>query len=261
MIQRRGARPRMRWRPVSTTGIPTKRTSRWLRGERRSMQRRVAITGIGVVAPGGVGTKEFWSLLSDGRTATRKITFFDPGLFRSQVAAEVDFDPEMYGLSPQAIRRMDRAAQFAVVTAAEAMSDSGLQLDDLDPFRTGVSVGSAVGATMGLDQEYREVSDGVMVAGATDAPISPITVACFDAIKATTPRTDDPAHSSRPFDRSRNGFVLGEGAAMFVLEEYERARNRGAHIYAEIAGYATRCNAFHMTGLRPDGREMAEAIR
>jgi act minimal PKS ketosynthase (KS/KS alpha) len=290
------------------------------------MQRRVAITGIGVVAPGGVGTKEFWSLLSDGRTATRKITFFDPGPFRSQVAAEVDFDPEMHGLSPQAIRRMDRAAQFAVVTAAEAVADSGLQLDDLDPFRTGVCVGSAVGATMGLDQEYRVVSDGgrldvvdhnyavghlydyfvpssfarevalsvgaqgpatvvstgctsgldsigyavdliregsvdVMVAGASDAPISPITVACFDAIKATTPRTDDPEHSSRPFDRSRNGFVLGEGAAMFVLEEYERARNRGAHIYAEIAGYATRCNAFHMTGLRPDGREMAEAIR
>ena len=100
-----------------------------------------------------------------------------------------------------------------------------------------------------------------MIAGATDAPISPITVACFDAIKATTPRNDDPEHASRPFDRSRNGFVLGEGAAMFVLEELGAARRRGAHLYAEIAGYASRCNAFHMTGLRPDGREMAEAIR
>lgn len=290
------------------------------------MQRRVAITGIGVVAPGGVGTKEFWSLLSDGRTATRKITFFDPTQFRSQLAAEIDFEPAMHGLSPQEIRRMDRAAQFAVVTAAEAMADSGLPLDAVDPYRMGVCVGSAVGATMGLDQEYCVVSDGgrldivdhdytvphlydyfvpssfarevahsvgaqgpatvvstgctsgldsvghavdliregsadVMITGATDAPISPITVACFDAIKATTPRNDDPEHCSRPFDRSRNGFVLGEGSAMFVLEEYERARRRGAHIYAEIAGYATRCNAFHMTGLRPDGREMAEAIR
>jgi act minimal PKS ketosynthase (KS/KS alpha) len=290
------------------------------------MQRKVVITGIGVVAPGGVGTKEFWSLLSDGRTATRRISFFDPTPFRSQLAAEVDFDPEMHGLSPQEIRRMDRAAQFAVVTTAEAMADSGLSLRDLDPYRTGVCVGSAVGATMGLDQEYRVVSDDgrldvvdhnyavghlydyfvpssfarevahfvdaqgpatvvstgctsgldsvghavdlirdgsadVMVTGATDAPISPITVACFDAIKATTPRNDDPQHCSRPFDRSRNGFVLGEGAAMFVLEEYGHARARGAHIYAEIAGYATRCNAFHMTGLRPDGREMAEAIR
>ncbi len=289
------------------------------------MGRRVVITGTGVVAPGGVGVKEFWSLLSDGRTATRGITFFDPTPFRSRVAAEVDFDPEAHGLSPQEIRRMDRAVQFAVVTAAEAVADSRLEQTDLDPYRTGVSVGSAVGATMGLDREYRVVSDGgrldlvdhnyavphlydyfvpssfasevawsvgaegpatvvstgctsgldsvgyatelirdgsvdVMIAGATDAPISPITVACFDAIKATTPRNDDPEHASRPFDRTRNGFVLGEGAAMFVMEEYERARARGAHIYAEIAGFATRCNAFHMTGLRPDGREMAEAI-
>ena len=89
----------------------------------------------------------------------------------------------------------------------------------------------------------------------------PITVACFDAIKATTPRNDDPEHASRPFDRTRNGFVLGEGAAVFVLEELEHARRRGAHIYAEVAGFASRRNAFHMTGLRPDGREMAEAIR
>ncbi len=100
-----------------------------------------------------------------------------------------------------------------------------------------------------------------MIAGATDAPISPITLACFDAIKATTPRNDDPQHASRPFDLNRNGFVLGEGAAMFVLEELESATARRAHCYAEIAGFGNRCNAFHMTGLRPDGREMAEAIR
>jgi act minimal PKS ketosynthase (KS/KS alpha) len=187
-------------------------------------------------------------------------------------------------------------------------------------------VGTAVGATMGLDQEYRVVSDGgrldlvdhryviphlydylvpssfaaevawmvgaegpnsvvstgctsgidsigyaveliregstdVMVAGATDAPISPITMACFDAIKATTPRVDEPERASRPFDGTRNGFVLGEGSAFFVLEEWESARLRGAQIYAEIGGYATRSNAYHMTGLRPDGVEMAEAIR
>jgi act minimal PKS ketosynthase (KS/KS alpha) len=106
----------------------------------------------------------------------------------------------------------------------------------------------------------RDGSADVIVGGATDAPISPITVACFDAIKATTPRNDDPTHASRPFDATRNGFVLGEGSAMFVLEELEAARQRGARIYAEIAGFASRCNAFHMTGLRPDGRELAEAI-
>jgi act minimal PKS ketosynthase (KS/KS alpha) len=286
----------------------------------------VAVTGVGVLAPGGVGTKDFWNLLSEGRTATRGITFFDPSQFRSRVAAEIDFDPEAGGLSPQEIRRLDRAAQFAVVAAREAVADSGLDLDSADPFRVGVTLGSAVGATMGLDSEYRVVSDGgrldlvdhhyavphlydylvpssfsaevawavnaqgpaavvstgctsgidavghaveliregsadVMVTGATDAPISPITLACFDAIKATTPRNDDPEHASRPFDGTRNGFVLGEGSAVFVLEELESARRRGAHVYAEIAGYASRCNAFHMTGLRPDGTEMAEAIR
>jgi act minimal PKS ketosynthase (KS/KS alpha) len=123
------------------------------------------------------------------------------------------------------------------------------------------------GCTSGIDsvghaaQLIREGSADVMIAGATDTPVTPIVVACFDAIKATTPRNDDPEHASRPFDRTRDGFVLAEGAAMFVLEEYERALRRGAHVYAEIAGYATRCNAYHMTGLRADGREMAEAIR
>ncbi|MTE20993.1 beta-ketoacyl-ACP synthase II [Streptomyces sp. TRM43335] len=287
--------------------------------------RRVVVTGVGVTAPGGIGAKGFWDLLSTGRTATRGITFFDPSAFRSRVAAEIDFDPEAHGLSPQEIRRMDRAAQLAVVSAREAVADSGLEPGELDPYRVGVTIGSAVGATMGLDQEYRVVSDGgrhelvdhtyavphlydflvpssfaaevawavgaegpstvvstgctsgldsvghaveliregsadVMVAGASDAPISPITLACFDAIKATTPRNDDPEHASRPFDGTRNGFVLGEGSAVFVLEELEAARRRGAHVYAEIAGYASRCNAFHMTGLRPDGLEMAEAI-
>ncbi|MFD9322364.1 beta-ketoacyl-[acyl-carrier-protein] synthase family protein [Streptomyces sp. NPDC060053] len=288
--------------------------------------RRVVITGIEVLAPGGVGRKDFWNLLSDGRTATRGITFFDPSPFRSRVAAEIDFDPYEHGLTPHEVRRMDRAAQFAVVAARGAVADSGMDLDALEPHRVGVTVGSAVGATMGLDEEYRAVSDGgrldlvdheyaakhlynylvpssfaaevawavgaegpnlvvstgctsgidsvgyaveliregsadVMVAGSSDAPISPITMACFDAIKATTPRHDDPEHASRPFDGTRNGFVLGEGAAVFVLEDLEHARARGAHVYAEVAGYATRSNAYHMTGLRPDGAEMAEAIR
>ncbi|MGW3011805.1 beta-ketoacyl-[acyl-carrier-protein] synthase family protein [Streptomyces sp. NPDC001219] len=288
--------------------------------------RRVAVTGIGVLAPGALGVKNFWSLLSEGRTATRGITLFDPAPFRSRVAAEVDFDPAAHGLGPQEVRRMDRAAQFAVVAAREALKDSGLHDGALDPYRTGVTIGSAVGATMSLDEEYRVVSDSgrlelvdhtyaprhlygafvpssfaaevawavgaegpasvvstgctsgldsvgyaceliregsadVMIAGATEAPISPITVACFDAIKATTPRNDEAAQASRPFDATRNGFVLGEGSAVFVLEELESARKRGAEIHAEIAGYGTRCNAFHMTGLRPDGAEMAEAIR
>jgi minimal PKS ketosynthase (KS/KS alpha) len=125
----------------------------------------------------------------------------------------------------------------------------------------------SAGCTSGLDsvgyaaELIREGTTDVMIAGATDAPISPITMACFDAIKATTTRNDDAAHSSRPFDATRDGFVLGEGSAVFVLEELAAARRRGAHVYAEIAGYGSRCNAFHMTGLRPDGVELAEAVR
>ncbi|MGW2369686.1 beta-ketoacyl-[acyl-carrier-protein] synthase family protein, partial [Streptomyces sp. NPDC001667] len=290
------------------------------------MTRRVVITGIGVRAPGGSGTKEFWSLLSEGRTATREISFFDASPFRSRVAGEVDFDPRAEGLTPRQIRRMDRATQFAVACTREALADSGLETGALDPHRIGVTLGSAVASATSLENEYlvmsdsgrdwlvdpahlspymfdylspgvmpaevaweagaegpvamvsdgctsgldavghavaliREGSADVVLAGATDTPISPIVVACFDAIKATTSRNDDPAHASRPFDGSRNGFVLAEGAAMFVLEEYEAAKARGAHIYAEVGGYATRCNAYHMTGLKKDGREMAEAIR
>ena len=290
------------------------------------MNRRVVITGMGVRAPGGNGVKEFWDLLSAGRTATRRITFFDPSPYRSQVAAETDFNPEFEGLSARDVRRMDRASQFAVVCAREAVEDSGIEVDALDPHRVGVSLGSAVAAATSLEREYLVLSDSgrswlvddawlsphmfdylvpsvmpaevawtvgaegpvamvsngctsgldsvgharqliqegsadVVLAGASDTPITPIVVACFDAIKATTPRNDDPEHASRPFDDSRNGFVLAEGAAMFVLEELEHARARGAHVYAEITGYATRCNAYHMTGLKPDGREMAEAIR
>ncbi|MFE0043463.1 beta-ketoacyl-[acyl-carrier-protein] synthase family protein [Streptomyces albireticuli] len=287
--------------------------------------RRVMITGIGVVAPGGNGTEPFWDLITSGRTATGRITFFDPSAYRSQIAAQCAFDPLAEGLTPREIRRMDRATQFAVVSAREALRDSGLEPAGRAPERIGVALGTAVGATSGLEEEYAVLSDSgrewlvdssygvphlydyfvpsgiaaevarvagaegpatvvsagctsgidsvgyareliaegtadVMITGATDAPVSPITMACFDAIKATSPRNDDAAHAARPFDRTRNGFVLGEGAAVLVLEEYEHARRRGARPYAEIAGFASRCNAFHMTGLRPDGLEMAAAI-
>ncbi len=289
------------------------------------MTRTAVITGIGVVAPGALGSTAFWDLLSEGRTATRPITLFDAGRFRSRIAAEADFDPAAAGLSAQEIRRMDRAAQFAVVSAREAVADSGLAFDAIEPERVAVALGSAVGCTMGLEEEYavladdgrrwlvdhtygvphlygymvpstlavevardvaaegpvalistgctsgldavghgaaliREGSADVVLAGATDAPLSPITSACFDAIRATSANNEDPAHASRPFDAHRDGFVLGEGAAVLVLEDKAAARRRGARIYAEVSGFASRSNAFHMTGLKPDGAEMAEAI-
>ncbi|MEV2255293.1 beta-ketoacyl-[acyl-carrier-protein] synthase family protein [Streptomyces sp. NPDC050147] len=290
------------------------------------MTRRAVITGIGTVAPGGVGREAFWDLLSAGRTATRSVSLFDASQFRSQVAAEADFDPVAQGLTARQIRRMDRAAQFAVVSAREAVQDSGLDFSSLAPERLAVSIGSAVGCTMGLEEEYVVLSDSgkkwlvdheygvphlygymvpstlatevawevgaegpvalistgctsgldaighavqlieegtadVALAGATDAPISPITLACFDAIRATTANNADPEHASRPFDGERDGFVLAEGSSVMVVEEREAALARGARIYAEIVGFAGRSNAYHMTGLKPEGREMAEAIR
>ncbi|MET7611912.1 beta-ketoacyl-[acyl-carrier-protein] synthase family protein [Streptomyces seoulensis] len=289
------------------------------------MTRRVAVTGIGIVAPGGIGTPAFWDLLSNGRTATRGITFFDPSGLRSRIAAECDFDPAAYGLDAEQVQRADRYIQFALVAGDEAVHDSGLDLAAEDPWRIAVSVGTAVGGTTRLENDYVLVSHGgqrwdvdhtqarpelhrafspstvassvaerfgargpvqtvstgctsgldavgyafhtvqegradICLAGASDSPISPITMACFDAIKATSPNNDDPAHASRPFDNNRDGFVMGEGGAVLVLEELEHARARGAHVYCELSGYATFGNAYHMTGLTPEGIEMARAI-
>ncbi|GAB2846342.1 beta-ketoacyl-[acyl-carrier-protein] synthase family protein [Lentzea nigeriaca] len=287
--------------------------------------RRTVVTGIGVVAPGGVNRKAFWSMLTDGRTATRRISLFDPTPFRSQVAAECDFDPVEAGLSAKDIRRCDRYVQFALAAAAEAVAESGLEFDEELLDRTGVVLGSAVGGTTALENEYVVLSDtgrdwlvdpayaspflyqalvpsslaadvavrygahgpvqvvstgctsgidaigyahqlvqdgeaDVVITGAAESPLSPVTAASFDAIKATTPDNDHPERASRPFDRDRTGFVLGEGGAVLILEELEHARRRGAPIYCEVTGYAARSNGFHMTGLRPDGIEMSVAI-
>ncbi|WP_435215698.1 beta-ketoacyl-[acyl-carrier-protein] synthase family protein [Streptomyces sp. bgisy034] len=289
------------------------------------MTRRVAVTGIGVVAPGGIGVPAFWDLLSSGRTATRGITLFDPEGLRSRIAAECDFDPLAHGLDADIGERADRYIQFALAAAQEAVTDSGVDFAAEDPWRVAVSLGSAVGGTTRLEHDYVLVSAGgqrwdvdhraaepqlhrafspstlaadvaerfgaqgpvqtvstgctsgldavgyafhtieegradICLAGASDSPISPITMACFDAIKATSPNNDDPEHASRPFDAHRDGFVMGEGAAVLVLEDLEHARARGAHVYCEIGGYATFGNAYHMTGLTSEGLEMARAI-
>jgi minimal PKS ketosynthase (KS/KS alpha) len=287
--------------------------------------RRIVVTGIGVVAPGGNTREEFWSRIISGKPATRRVTFFDPSEFRSQVAAECDFEPAAAGLTPQEIRRNDRYGQFALVASVEALADAGLDSGSMDGDRVGVSLGTAVGATMRLEEEYVVLSDhgrtwevdghyampflysvfvpsaiatevamkhgahgpaavvstgctsgldaighaahqiqqgevDVMICGGTESPISPISYACFDAIRATSARNDDPEGASRPFDADREGFVMGEGGAVLVLEELEHARKRGARIYCEFTGYANHANAYHMTGLHPDGLELSRAI-
>jgi minimal PKS ketosynthase (KS/KS alpha) len=265
-------------------------------------------------------------MITEGRTATRKISLFDPAGFRSQIAAEVDFDPIAAGLSEHEARRQDRYIQFATCAGLQAWEDSALDAEGVDHERMGVSLGSAVGGTIVLEDGYVAVSnrgkewlvdpdyappflyqglipsslasevalkfgaqgpsvvistgctsgidaigyghqmiqDGeadIVIAGAAESGISPISMACFDPIKATSRRNDDAAHASRPFDRDRDGFVMGEGGACLVLEELDTALARGAHVYCEVTGFASRGNAFHMTGLKKDALEMTEAIK
>jgi act minimal PKS ketosynthase (KS/KS alpha) len=289
------------------------------------MSRRAVITGLGVLSPGGIGAKEFWGLLAEGRTAIRAISRFDASPYLSRMAGEVDFDPLGSGLSPRQVDGLDRAAQFALVAGREAVANSGLDFNLTDPTRVGVALGSAAGCTTSIEREYelgshggslweidqarcgpqlydyvnpgsmaaelarmvgaegpatlistgctsgidsvayaaQLVEDGgadIVVTGGTEAPLSPITTVCFDVLRAGSTRNDDPATACRPFDRTRDGLVLAEGCAILIVEEYEHARARGAHVYAEIAGYGSRCNAHHTTGLETEEKEMAEAV-
>jgi minimal PKS ketosynthase (KS/KS alpha) len=283
--------------------------------------RRVAITGIGVVSAGAGDIDSFWALLVSGRSAARRISRFDVTGCRSRIAAECDIESAAETHSGE----RDRCAVLALAAARQAIAESGATVA-VDPPRMGVSMGTALGYTGSLQQEYAALSGGdgraatldesragpqlyeyftpaslaaeiacsvgaegptgtvstacasgldavghaadlirsgaadVMLAGAAEAPISPLTIAGLDAVRTTSARNDDPEHAARPFDRTRDGFVLGEGAAVMVLEELDHARRRDALIYAEFAGHATRCNAHSMTGLRRDGREMALAI-
>lgn len=282
------------------------------------------VTGVGIVAPGGATRETFWENTRRSQSATRTTTLCDPSPFRSKVAGEVDFDPVSSGFSTEEVETLDRAAQLLITAASEAVADSKGALETVSPERIGVYIGSAVGATMSMEEIYRRTSrDGelteveevldrdlyqyfvpssfvaeiarrfgargpgelisngctsgidalaqameaihrgevdVAIAGATEAPISPITYACFDSIMATSNLNDTPESASRPYDSTRAGFVLAEGAAVVIVESREHAEGRRANTYGAISGYGARSNAFHMTGLKNDGTELAEAI-
>jgi 3-oxoacyl-[acyl-carrier-protein] synthase II len=281
--------------------------------------RRVAITGIGAVTPIGISREELWNGLHAYRSAVRPISRFDPSMFRSRIAAEIDFHPSDF-LEERRVKRLDRFGQFTVATARLAIEDSGLNLDGEDRERIGSMMGTALGGvgyaeeqflvfknegiknvsvtlatnvfggaascnvaiefgvqgpnstnamscasgTMAIGEGFRQVRDGyadVMICGGSEAPLNQLCFGAFAIIRAMSTRNDDPGRASRPFDVDRDGFVMGEGAAVVVLEEYERAKSRGAHIYAEIAGYAFCNDAHHMTAPRPDGTQAARAIR
>ena len=283
-------------------------------------RRRVAVTGIGVVTPIGIGKEQLWSGLRAQKSAIRTLTRFDPAMFRSKNAGEVDdFRPQDF-LEQKRVKRLERFGQFAVVCAKLALEDAQLDLAHEDRERVGSNMGSALGGvayaeeqmhvflggglsaldaslalkvfggaascniaiefgvqgpnstnamscasgTIAIGDGFREIRDGyadVMLCGGSEAPLAPLTFGAFAIIRAMSTRNDDPAHASRPFDRNRDGFVMGEGGAVLVLEEYERAKARGARIYAEIAGYGNSNDAHHMTAPRPDASQAARSMR
>jgi 3-oxoacyl-[acyl-carrier-protein] synthase II len=283
-------------------------------------KRRVVITGIGAVTPIGSTVDGLWEGLRRERSAVANLTRFDPSIFKSHNAAEVnDFDATDY-LEKKRAKRLDRYGHFSVATAQMAIADAGIDLAKEDRDQIGSTMGSALGGlqfaegqldlylregirsvdpmlalcvfggaascniaielgitgpnstnamscasgTLAIGEGFRLIRDGyadVMVAGGAEAPLAPLCFGAFSIIRAMSTRNEDPGSASRPFDKDRDGFVMGEGAAVLVLEEYERAKARGAKIYAEVAGFGFSNDAYHMTAPRPDGSQAARSMR
>jgi 3-oxoacyl-[acyl-carrier-protein] synthase II len=283
--------------------------------------RRVVVTGLGVVTPLGHQVDTFWANLIAGQCGIARIARFDPSQFDCQIAAEVkDFDPLPAFPTPKEIRRTDRFSQFGVHAGAQALRDSGLDLNRVNRDEIGVFIGSGIGGLQtvseqckvllergpdrlsafmipmlisnmasglfsmyhklrgpnfatcsacatsnhALGEAWRTIKMGdaqVMFAGGAEATIVPIGIGGFCAMRALSTRNDDPAHASRPFDKERDGFVMGEGAGVVVLEELEHAKQRGARIYCELAGYGNTADANHVTAPAPGGEGAARCMK
>jgi 3-oxoacyl-[acyl-carrier-protein] synthase II len=284
-------------------------------------ERRVVVTGLGVVSPIGNDLKTFWENLVNGKSGVRQITQFDTSTFDCTIAGEVaDFNPALYFKNPKDVRRADRFAQFAMASAKMALEDSGLDLERIDRTRFGVLLGSGIGGLKSLEDQHTVLmnkgasrvspfmvpmmivnmasglisieydlqgpnfsivtacatgansigeasrmirygeADGFL-AGGSEAVVCQLGIAGFCAMRAMSTRNDEPEKASRPFDCDRDGFVMGEGAGILVLEEYEKAKSRGARIYCELAGYGLTSDAYHMTSPRPDGSPVARAMQ
>jgi len=286
-----------------------------------SSERRVVVTGLGVVTPLGNSVDVFWDNLISGKCGVDKITSWDPTPFDTQIAAQVkDFDPTSAFPSPKEIRRTDRYSQFGVYAAWQALKDSGLDLNKTNPDEVGAFVGSGIGglqttseqlkvlfdrgpgrlspfmipmlisnmasglvsmyynlrgpnfatcsacatANHAIGEAWRTIKMGdakVMFAGGAEATIVPIGIGGFCAMRAMSTRNDDPKRSSRPFDKERDGFVMGEGAGVVVLEDLEHAKARGAKIYAELAGYGNTADAHHLTAPSPGGEGASRCMK
>ena len=276
------------------------------------MSRRVAVTGIGLLSPVGIGTEETWSGVLAGKSGIGRITAFDASAFACQIAGEIrNFDPQQY-IEKKEIKKMGRFIQFAIAASEFALKSSGLEIQAEEAERAGVFIGSGIGGFEVIEREhqtllsqgprrispffipaaiinlasgyvsirtgakgpnsatatacttgahcvgdsFRIIQHGdadVMICGGTEACITTLGIGGFAAMRALSTRNDEPERASRPWDRDRDGFVVGEGAGILVLEELEHAKRRGARILAEMAGYGMSADAFHVTSPPENG--------
>jgi len=281
--------------------------------------RRVYVTGMGVISPLGLNLESTWAGVSEGQSGIDFITAFDTEGFDTKFAAEVKgFEPEDY-LDRKDARRMDRFAQFAAVAAQEACRHAQLDPRDMDPYKVGVIIGSGIGGIITLSQQFEVLKERgpkrvspflipmmlsdmasaqvsmvtgamganyatvsscasgadalgqgwemiirgqeeIVLAGGSEAPIYPVAVAGFNALRALSRFNEDPKKASRPFDLQRDGFVMGEGSAVLVLESGDSLRRRGVSPLAELRGYAATSDAHHITEPGPTGESAAKAM-
>lgn len=275
--------------------------------------KRVVVTGLGALTPLGSNLNTYWDNLVKGVSGAGPITKFDPEKFKTKFACEVkDYDPNNYFDRKEA-RKMDLFTQYALITAEEAMQDSGLNLESIDKLKAGVIWGSGIGGLRTFQEEVASFAQGdgtprfnpffipkmiadisagmisikygfhgpnfvtvsacasatnamidamtyiklgkakVMITGGSEASVTEAGMGGFNAMKALSERNDSPETASRPFDKDRDGFVLGEGAGALILEEYEHAKARGAKIYAELVGGGMSADAYHITAPHPEG--------
>ncbi len=280
--------------------------------DKKAVERRVVITGIGLVSPLGIGTKESWDALLQGKSGVSQISRFDVSGYTSKIAGQIPgFDPLDF-IDKKEARKMDPFIQYALVAAEIAVEDSGIEQAVLKGPQTGVYVGSGIGgigyieqthktllekgpsrvspfflvatiineasgqisirygskgpnsatatacttSTHAIGDSFRIIARGdadIMIAGGSEAPITPLGVAGFCALRALSVRNDEPERASRPFDAERDGFVIGEGAGIVIMEELGAAIKRGANIYAEVVGYGMSADAYHVTAPSLDG--------
>src|SRR5499425_1890304 len=289
---------------------------------RPSSPRRVAVTGVGLISPLGIGNSENWSALLAGKSGIGPITRFDASAFSSRIAGEVKgFEPARY-IEKKEIKKMDTFIHYAMGAAHFAMDDSGLAVTDANRERIAVVVGSGIGGLPVIEKTQKEYVNGgnnprvispffitalivneaagnisikyglqgpnlstatacttgahavgeayrmvqygeadAAIAGGTESVVTPLAVGGFAVMRALSTRNDDPQRASRPWDRDRDGFVIGEGAGLVVLEEMEAARKRGARIYAELVGYGMSGDAYHIAAPSEDGDGPARVMR